>query len=1011
MSLIEKPKNALELFYSYAHNDERWRKRLETHLSNLQRQGFITQWHDRNISAGVSWANEIDAHLNSAHIILFLISPDFIASDYCGSFEMKRALERHKAGEARVIPVILRSTDWNGTAFEHLQALPKDAKPLTQWKDRDDALLHVTREIGKVVKELNASFSVSHRKLDTSKGYESAVSMAKKKHIFMSYHGFEAEFALKLAADLKSAGIWLWMDRLDGIVNDEAWRDTIQQAIHDCAAMVMVISPSYVESEYCKKEMALANTLKLPIFPVLLNPVEERSLPSLLQRIQFEDFTHWREDNIYRKRLENVVSRLKAETPELVGDIPDDEVRYLIGLVAEIESRQGVLEYVDLSGETDALADIRRKPFLDDEWGFALLLEQDTTFNEPIQLRKIALKDLAEAVEKHPRFVLIGDPGAGKTTTLRRLALNAARTRLENPRTAPLPLLLYLSQWEEDVEFIDFVCSKWPFKIDIAGLLQTGEVLLYLDGLNEMGVNRIYKAKLLSNWLESVDAPRCVIITCRTDDYINELKFKSLPTIQAEHLDISQILQFATNYLGERAEDFLKLIRQDSQEQSGDVRSLWRLARNPYMLSALIYLYKESSRRTLPRNTGTLFRSLARALWEREKLRSTPGWIPFEEAEAMFARLAFEMIDEGLGIDISLAYAIKKLGSKSLLWAGTNANYITINDNRVKFFHELMQDYFAAVRLSHSGLVGKLKYLEIYDGAFPGMGLSTSHATVRVSQRWDWPIVALCGMNKDMINEVSALDPLLAIECIKGGEKRMDRSPLIKELFALLNSGERAVRIHVVKALGELRDEQTIPTLIELLKNDNSVNTSKSQYELYNDIEDYRSCFLSETSVAYHAAGALRQIGIPEALAAVEQWQEALVEMLTDEVEDIRAGAALSLKFLGITRTIPELLGALHDDNRSMRMAAVEALGKIDDSKAMLGLFEALKDASYYVRITAVRALGKIGNGEAVTGLINFLSVGDDFVCHYASDELEAIGTPEAKAAVEARWQNLSKQS
>ena len=159
MSMTQEPTKALELFYSYAHTDERWRKRLEIHLSNLQRQGFIVAWHDRNISAGTTWASEIDAHLNTAQIILLLISPDFIASDYCYSIEMKRAMERHQAGEARVIPVILRPTDWEGTPFKQLQALPTNARPLSSWHNRDDALLDVVNGIREAVKELLASTS------------------------------------------------------------------------------------------------------------------------------------------------------------------------------------------------------------------------------------------------------------------------------------------------------------------------------------------------------------------------------------------------------------------------------------------------------------------------------------------------------------------------------------------------------------------------------------------------------------------------------------------------------------------------------------------------------------------------------------------------------------------------------------------------------------------------------------------------------------------------------------
>src|SRR5947209_5437397 len=108
---------AIEVFYSYAHKDEYWRKRLGTHLSTLQRQGLIAEWYDRDISAGRAWATEIDAHLNQADIILLLISPDFIASDYCYSIEAKRAMERHHEGTARVIPIILHPSDLEGTPF------------------------------------------------------------------------------------------------------------------------------------------------------------------------------------------------------------------------------------------------------------------------------------------------------------------------------------------------------------------------------------------------------------------------------------------------------------------------------------------------------------------------------------------------------------------------------------------------------------------------------------------------------------------------------------------------------------------------------------------------------------------------------------------------------------------------------------------------------------------------------------------------------------------------------
>ena len=139
MSPTSKASEPVEVFFSYAHEDEALRDELEKHLAILKWQGVITGWHDRKIGAGREWEGEISTHLNTARVILLLISPDFLASDYCYDVEMKRAMQRHDAREARVIPVILRPVDWKGAPFGKLQALPTDAKSVTTWTNQDEA--------------------------------------------------------------------------------------------------------------------------------------------------------------------------------------------------------------------------------------------------------------------------------------------------------------------------------------------------------------------------------------------------------------------------------------------------------------------------------------------------------------------------------------------------------------------------------------------------------------------------------------------------------------------------------------------------------------------------------------------------------------------------------------------------------------------------------------------------------------------------------------------------------
>ena len=141
------------LFFSYSHVDENLRDQLEIHLAGLRRQGLIDSWHDRRIRAGDDFGTAIDSHIDTADVILLLISPDFIASDYCYEREMKRALERHEGGDARVIPVILRPCDWHDLPFGRLLATPRDGRPITKWPNTDEAFQDVVRAIKEALKQ------------------------------------------------------------------------------------------------------------------------------------------------------------------------------------------------------------------------------------------------------------------------------------------------------------------------------------------------------------------------------------------------------------------------------------------------------------------------------------------------------------------------------------------------------------------------------------------------------------------------------------------------------------------------------------------------------------------------------------------------------------------------------------------------------------------------------------------------------------------------------------------
>lgn len=147
----------LNVFFSYSHKDEDLRNELEIHLSALKRQGVISTWHDRRITAGEEFAGKISENLESADIILLLVSPYFIASDYCYEVEMKRALERHASGETKVIPVILHPCDWQSTSFGKLLAVPSDGKPVSKFPNMHDAFLEITKAIRNAAANMKGS--------------------------------------------------------------------------------------------------------------------------------------------------------------------------------------------------------------------------------------------------------------------------------------------------------------------------------------------------------------------------------------------------------------------------------------------------------------------------------------------------------------------------------------------------------------------------------------------------------------------------------------------------------------------------------------------------------------------------------------------------------------------------------------------------------------------------------------------------------------------------------------
>jgi hypothetical protein len=144
----------IKVFISYSHENETERNVLEKHLAVLKRDGHIDTWYDRRILAGAGLHGEIDKNLLESTLVLLLVSPDFLASDYCCSIEMQTALTRRQQGITWVIPIIIDHCDWLHTPLKELRACPEDGKPVSDYPNPNKAFNEITNDIRRVIEEI-----------------------------------------------------------------------------------------------------------------------------------------------------------------------------------------------------------------------------------------------------------------------------------------------------------------------------------------------------------------------------------------------------------------------------------------------------------------------------------------------------------------------------------------------------------------------------------------------------------------------------------------------------------------------------------------------------------------------------------------------------------------------------------------------------------------------------------------------------------------------------------------
>jgi formylglycine-generating enzyme required for sulfatase activity len=564
--------------------------------------------------------------------------------------------------------------------------------------------------------------------------------------VFLSYARADRDFAQRLMADLHAAGHACWIDT-SALKGGDEWVTTIAEGILNSYAMVVVVTPSALQSRWVQDEILWARQKHKLIIPVLLADVVDE--PRFFPLAGYQAVTFW--GCVYASGLAELQRALPSPalpepecesapapdfaptlTPPSVPprDVPRTvELAYLERL--RLEELLNTEKYTPLGGASQQ--QVRRAEM---RAVFELLPMTKRAGGEWAGERRRFENAVAE-IRRLRRAVLLGEPGGGKTTTLWKLAAELVDEALADPK-APLPLLIRLGRWTDAeqplAEFIAGQLGELGSYLDV--LLSGKRAALLLDGLNELPASQHPdKYPQVQQFIQS--QPHLLAsVSCRELDYTIDLEFDR---INITPLDPLRIREFVGRYLGEAQGEalFWRLAgselkgvwdvwqqagagfelfwttteipkenpnvygvttgEQDRlwQEKDRATHTLMELARNPYMLLMLTSVYAEQGR--LPDNRGELFRLFVQTLFKRERIPEAEQ-TPLADG---LARVAFEMqtrrsaSEAGDALTVLPKAEVQRFLDERQLYLAGSASLLSVGE-QVRFTHQLLQEYFAA---------------------------------------------------------------------------------------------------------------------------------------------------------------------------------------------------------------------------------------------------------------------------------------------------------------------------
>jgi formylglycine-generating enzyme required for sulfatase activity len=684
--------------------------------------------------------------------------------------------------------------------------------------------------------------------------------------IFISYSHKDEQEKEQLLAQLgvlQRAGlIDLWSD--DRIAVGADWKAEVSQAIVQAKVAILLITANFLTTEFILDETipALLQRQKdegLIIFPIIAKACAWQAV-SWLAKMQVrpkQGKPVWRDEGRY---ADDELAAIATEVASIVGsataikaleqtiaDLPAHEQSYRERLKARFA--EDAPYYVPQAGETTEVTPIKHEPKAPRSArrrGQRALAEYHEWIQAGQELKRVKLNTLREGVDKYPCIILLGDPGSGKTTALEHLAYELA----DEPDK--LPVLLRLSEFESGMTVDEFIAQSWggseqaghwgavELVANLEGYLEAGKLFFFFDALNEMpreGYKERAQAlrQFIDHW--SPQGNR-FLVTCRVLDYGEELA--GLQRVEVQPFEDAQIKEFLQRELPEdwqRLWQALTKTDRPIQNPKSKIQNLIELARNPYMLTMIVDIFIEDGE--LGQNRAELLSRFSQILmeWARQKCAASE-WLEAEVQQEVLSIMAFEMqrragagtvVETGLlktvmpeTVQTHPGWPARPAPPERVLRLAASANIIELPVDRssVRFYHQLLQEYFSAWQMLRQNPASLAEYwrwpwLEADMPLWERPEDNYDPLPPPPPTGWEETTILAAGLmpeNDDqLVRTLLQVNPVLAGRCLYEGQARVDKEThrvVIDRLLSTIARPEVALRIRIAagEVLGYLGD-------------------------------------------------------------------------------------------------------------------------------------------------------------------------------------------------------------